>query len=1137
MALRYASLLAVLLLSVNFTAKAQCSPDLDAPQIDCPADIELCATDASGAVVNFVISAFDFCDGAVAVVQTDPTGLSSGSVFPVGVHVLTFEAIDIATNLASCTFTVTIHPAPQPNFSVTDVCLGETSAFTDLSTIASGSIAQLEWDFGDGSTPVISGSTTHLYATDGAFGVTLIATSDQNCTASTVQGTTVHAIPTASFSAAEVCEGLSTNFNNLSTGVVSASWDFGDGNTSTDVSPQHTYLNDGTFNVALTITGTGGCTANFSDNVEVLPAPVADFTVGLICSGQSVTFTNTSDPGSYQWGFGNGQFSALPAPSATFNSAGDFDVSLSVQAANGCISTTTQTVTVSQTPDFTANVSNVLCFGGNTGSIVITPTVGTPDIFYSLNGGTPQLSQAFFNLSATNYNVTITDATGCSNTQVVTVGQPNTSVVAAITNVSNVTCAGGFDGSFAVAAGGGTAPFQYAIIPGNNQFSPVFTGRPAGTFDVRVTDSNGCIFETQATITEPELLILSEVSSSGVSCFGMADGTFTVSATGGTGTLLYAIEGNQNQASPTFSGLSGGNYNVIVTDELGCDDGINVLIEEPGLLLFSVLSVENLICNATPTGTIAVGSASGTAPYTYSINGATPQESGLFPNLYAGSYSLATTDANGCTSSLQVTVTEPTPVSIQTVSVPTTCAGQPTGMIQVTGSGGTPAYEFSINGGATFTPNTSIGGLLEGNYIVLALDANGCGATESVTVTGPPNPFELDVDVQDIACAGFTNGSITLNGSGGTAPYFYSFNNGPFDVVNEITDLNPGPVSYAAVDASGCLIANFVIISDPVNPIQIGNTLINGAACFGEASGSVAVLAFGGTGVFEYSSDNGQTYQNDNFMTGLAAGFYTVKVRDSNGCMASIEVEVTQPQPLSVQVAGQQNLNCDNGINGAVTLSADGGTPTYVYAINNGTFQTSNIFSLLAAGTYSLEVNDINGCSAFTTATIFAEGGVPVPSFSQLVSGTAVQFINTSTNGISYLWDFGDGNTSTDISPIHLYAEHGIYTVTLTVTNECGDVQFSQLVSTINIGIDDLAGVKLNVYPNPSNGIFNLEIDGAGTTTAISVSDLTGREVYSTQAQPMLNRLNINLSELAKGSYLITATTANGRGFVRIEVL
>lgn len=1136
MALRYASLVAVLLLSVNLAAKAQCSPDLDAPQIDCPANIELCATGASGAVVNFAISAFDLCDGPVAVFQTQGPSLASGDVFPVGEHVMGFSAMDNSFNVANCTFTITVLPAPEPAFTVADVCFGEISVFTDQSTIASGTIGQLVWDFGDGTAPVSAGSTSHVYATDGAFTVNLTATSDLGCSATATQLATVIALPSANFSASAVCEGLPMAFNNLSTGVISSVWDFGDGNSSSSFSTQHTYLNDGTYLATLTITGIGGCTADFAANVEVLAAPVADFTVGLICSGQPVTFTNTSDAGTYQWSFGNGQFSADAAPSVTYNSAGAFNVSLSVLAANGCSSSTSLLLTVSATPNFTTSVTNASCFAGSNGSIVITPTVGTPSIFYSLNGGTPQISQAFNGLSATNYNVTMSDATGCSSTQVVTVGQPNTPVVAAITNVSNVTCAGGFDGSFAVAAGGGTAPYVYAIIPGNNQVSPVFTGRPAGTYDVRVTDNNGCLFFTQATLAEPPLLILSEASSNGVSCFGAANGSLTLAAQGGVPPYQFSFENGPGQASPTFSNLTGNTYNMVVTDASGCQDGVNVTITEPGLLLFSVLSVENLTCNATPTGAISVGAASGTAPYTYSINGGSAQPSGLFPNLYAGTYDLATTDANGCTSSLQVTVTQPSPVSIQTVAVPTTCAGQPTGIIQINASGGSPAYGFSINGGATFTPNPTIGGLVEGNYVVLALDANGCGATESVTVTGPPNPFELDVDVQDIACAGFTNGSITLNGSGGTAPYFYSFNNGPFDVVNSISDLNPGPVSYAAVDASGCLISNFVIISDPVNPIQIGNTLVNSAACFGEASGSVAVLAFGGTGVFEYSSDNGQTYQTNNFLTGLAAGFYTIKIRDSNGCMASTSVAIAQPDPLSLSVSGQQNLDCDNGINGAVTLSANGGTPTYVYSINGGPFQTSNIFSLLSANTYTLEVNDLNGCSAFTMATIYAEGGLPTPSFNHLISGTAVQFINTSMNGVDYAWNFGDGTTSTDISPIHQYAQHGIYTVTLSVTNTCGTVEFTQVISTLNIGVNDSDPHSMLVYPNPSEGLLNLEWGGAPTHVKVNVADLTGRVVHSASQNSVSNKMVLDLHHLAKGTYLVTLFSGQNVAVARIEI-
>jgi PKD repeat protein len=445
---------------------------------------------------------------------------------------------------------------------------------------------------------------------------------------------------------------------------------------------------------------------------------------------------------------------------------------------------------------------------------------------------------------------------------------------------------------------------------------------------------------------------------------------------------------------------------------------------------------------------------------------------------------------------------------------------------------------YSSDGGQNFVTSSTLVGLLPGNYTVLVADANGCTASESVTITGPADPLVVDEIVDDIECPGFVDGAITLNPSGGTAPYQYSFNNGAFSDVNTITDLNPGPVSWAVVDANGCLIADFVIISDPNNPIQISQMLINDPLCQGDTNGTVTVIAFGGAGGYSFSLD-GQTFQSDNFLVGYQAGFYNLTIMDANGCTYSEQIELVDPTVVQIAIESIQNTQCSNEINGAVTLSATGGNPTYLYALENGPLQVSNIFNVLSAGTYTVYASDLNGCIDSTEVTIFAEGDSPVPSFNPLVSGEAVQFINTSLFGTSFFWDFGDGSTSTDISPIHTYAAPGDYLVTLTVTNDCGSESITVNVSTVNIGVTEGALADLNLFPNPGDGHMTVTLGSdVNGPVALQVTDLAGRGLYTAllAATGADGRATLDLSHLAKGTYLLTFSNDGSQRTLRAEI-
>ncbi|MCB0754809.1 MAG: PKD domain-containing protein, partial [Flavobacteriales bacterium] len=331
--------------------------DNQAPVVNCPANIVVCADDASGAVVTYpAVTGSDNC--TYVITQTDVTGLTSGSNFPLGVTTLTYTNTDSpAGNSTSCSFDITVNPTPVADYTHSAACEGEATFFTDESTIdASSSITNWQWDMGDGSSPIGLVDPIHAFADTGSYDVELVVTSAEGCTDTTTQSVYVGLVPSASFTVANGCEGQPTSFTNTSSigaGTLTYAWDFGDSNTSTDQDPSHTYALDGTYTVTLTVTSDNGCEDTFTGSVEVYDSPTALFTASTACFGTATSFTNLSTGGgtpTYAWDFGDSNTSTSTNPTNQFAVDGTFDVTLIATTDHNCQDTETQTVTVYPLP-------------------------------------------------------------------------------------------------------------------------------------------------------------------------------------------------------------------------------------------------------------------------------------------------------------------------------------------------------------------------------------------------------------------------------------------------------------------------------------------------------------------------------------------------------------------------------------------------------------------------------------------------------------------------------------------------------------------------------------------------------------------------------------------------------------------
>ncbi|MFN5886882.1 MAG: SprB repeat-containing protein, partial [Flavobacteriales bacterium] len=418
---------------------------------------------------------------------------------------------------------------------------------------------------------------------------------------------------------------------------------------------------------------------------------------------------------------------------------------------------------------------------------------------------------------------------------------------------------------------GGTSPYF-----GTGAFNAV-----AGVSNYTVTDANGCIATTSITVNQPTALVASSAVASSIPCFG-GTGNIIVTATGGTPNYT---------GTGTFA-ANAGPHTYTVTDANGCSTTTTLTISQPSALN-PIASITNPIaCNG------------GFATINVSANGGTPAYSGVgnFAAL-AGVQNYTVIDANGCSASVSINVTQPTVLTSSITSQNVTCNGLNNGSATATGQGGTPNYTYLWSNGATTATVTN---LSPGAYSVTVTDANGCQSISNVVITQPTTLSSSVVQTAIVPCFGST-GTVFVSATGGTAPYVGT---GNFSVV-------AGNQSFTVTDVNGCTSVSSLLITQPTQLVATASQTTP-ILCFG-GQASVAVTGSGGTGSY-----TGTGSFNVN------AGNNTFTIQDANGCSAFTTISIAQPTAV-IASFNNTSVSCFGFSNGASTATVSGGTPGYSY--------------------------------------------------------------------------------------------------------------------------------------------------------------------------------------------------------------
>ena len=846
-------------------------------------------------------------------------------------------------------------------------------------------------------------------------------------------------------------------------------------------SSQITNISAGTYTV--TVTDANAC----KKIASVIVAQPTDLVVttsktDLKCNGDKsgsalVAVSGGTSPYTYLWSNGATTTSITGLSGGTYTGT--------VTDANGC--TKVATITVVEPADLKNAITknNVKCNGDSNGSISIVTSGGSLPYSYLWNNGVTNSSLT--GLNAGTYTITVTDKNACSKVETIVIDQPAVLLVATASTPNK--CNGGNDASASANVSGGTAPYTYVWNTGGS--TATINNLVAGTYSVTVTDANGCIKSAVIVVAQPALLSVG-VSTTDVKCFGDKSGSATANVSGGTAPYTYAWSNAATGATAT--GLVSGSYSVTVTDANACVKTVNFTITQPNALLANIIKTD-VKCKGGNDGFAQVNVTGGKAPYTYIWSNAKTTSTNA--GLTAGTYTVTVTDANGCTLVQSTTVNEPAEIVISTTKTDVACFNSNTGSVSTTVTGGTAPYSYVWSNGAITASLTNV---QAGTYTLNVTDANGCKKTTTVVIAQPTN-LVLAPSKSDVKCNGGSDGSAATNATGGTAPYNYTWSNGPSTA--SITGVKAGTYTATVTDANGCTKSATIIIGEPT-PITAA---INKAdvKCKAGNDGTALVLANGGTTPFTYTWSNGSTTAQ---ITGLTAGTYTVTITDANACTKVISTTINEPTEVVLTVT-KTDVKCNNGTDASVTASATGGTAPYTYAWNNG----SNAATLknLAAGTYSVTVTDANGCKKNASITVAQPTELTVTSTKANVTcngnanGSATVVAAGGTTPYTYNWS--NGGTTATISGL----SGGTYTATVTDANSCSKtVSVTVFEPTVLVVTSSKIDVKCN---NDNTG--SATVSAAGGTTPYAI-------VWNTGAS------TATINNLVAGTYTATVTDGNG---------
>jgi gliding motility-associated-like protein len=777
----------------------------------------------------------------------------------------------------------------------------------------------------------------------------------------------------------------------------------------------------------------------------------------------------------------------------------------------GCRDTTTFVIGGPPPVQVMASGTNVVCNGDNTGEVNATASGGTGNLAFVWQNclGGPNLGGANQqNLFAGCYQVTATDENGCTATTSVTLTEPAPFVF--IGNQDSVSCNGLSDGGATISVSGGIGPYSY--LWDNAQTTATATMLDAGFHFVTITDQNNCSATTFVQVFQPPVFFIDQVLATAATCANAFNGAANAVVTGGTSPYTYQWNDPNTQQTPQATNLASGMYQVTVTDWNGCSDSEMVTVSAPPAIQVIFSGVSGEVCAGDCVGQATVSAMGGVGGFQYvwsdiNILPGTLNATGLCQ----GAYSVTVTDQNGCTQENSIVVPGSTPIAVSFSNTDPSCSGSSDGQISPIVSGGMPGYDFAWSTGDT---SQNIGNLPCGAYTLTLTDAIGCAQTYQVTLDCPQTIIIQSVSSTAVRCFGTSDGSATIQVSGGTLPLNYLWSDPLTQNTPTAQNLATGTYTVTVTDANGCNIQASVDVPTPA-PLTILATATP-VACLGGSNGTVTASAAGGVGAYTYNwggSSMGPTISN------LVAGIYTVTVTDANQCTATATVAVTQPASTVTVTTSQTRWACFGGNDGQASVSASGsnGAP-FNFVWSNG--QVGGGASNLSPGVYTVTATDPLGCTGTQTVLIQQLDSIEIvvaygaPTCANDADGIVGVVLVQGGLGMGdstqyqYQWSLPGASNATLVSGFSA----GDYFLTVTDFQGCFEVLEFKVVAPLPVTL------QLEKKDISCNGLSD------GMANVLSVQNAVGTVQYLWSNQETTRQIQ----NLPAGSYTVTVEDEKG---------
>ena len=1083
---------------------------------------------------NFNISCFGFNDGQISF--NPPTG--GQAPYTYSIDGINFSNSMTFSNLSSGNYSISVRDvngcvtsvsetlneplqfslnySVDNNISCPEICDGQ------ISVIPSSGVNPIIYDLTGYSSQ--TSTTWSGLCGDITFGsYNLTATDDNGCTAST-QISLSEPLPFVFTldSITETCNlsngGASISITQGGTTPYSYSWD----DPNNQNTPFASALETGLYSV--TITDANGC--QFIEDVNVIETDI-------ILTFDSIPPCNGANDGQATVNpVGTPPYSILWETSSTSNTITGLSpgfYSVTVSDNTGCIVTDSveipSSVNVSVTLDSVNSTLNVLCNGYQSDTIIVNASGGTGigTYQYYIPGAfpIPQYNNIFSGLYPGTYIVYAEDANGCSDTVTVSIVEPD--IIYYTANSTDVSCNLGNNGTVNVdSISGGTPPYFYNWSTGSNNSS--VSQLISGTYTVTVTDINNCASnpsQVSVVVDEPSLLISNTTVINHSSCSGSqtaANGEAEVVVSGGTPGYTYSWSNGYN--TENISLLFPGIYYVDITDANGCVILDSVIIN-PGTNPILNVQVQNVSCFGANDGLMITSANSGTAPYSFSADGGNtfvPSGTNFGPSGPA-SYFITVVDNDGCTDSDSVYVNEPNELIINSlIANNVLCYDSANGQIFVNLSGGTQPFSYQWNNGQSSNPAID---LIPSTYNVTVTDSMGCIVSSNNQIITQPDSLYIDnINISDVSCNGGNDGSVIVSANGGTPSYTFAFSGSGSN-----QNLNAGSYIATVIDNNGCSSIKQFNINEP-SPISV-QFIRDSVTCIGGSDGMAMAIISGGIPNYTLLWDNGSSSSQVN---NFNAGYHTLNVQDSNGCLLIDSIEILQPlHSIEIDSLIISDITCHDANNASITVLANGGQLPYVYSNTNGIFtQNSIAFVNLSPNQYIIYVRDAKGCvdrdtvivnqpdSLYIDTTIYTNITCHGLNNGQILS------INAVGGTVPYLYSVNGGSYHSNMAYFHSYGP-GTYTVQVVDDNNCSaqDIIIIEEPDELDVTITTSNWSGYEIRCNGSNtGTALISINGGNGPYNKEVIDQLGNIIYNGSQNYITN--------LTAGLYTFNITDDNG---------